>query len=407
MYTARYNFGFANKQISDAYGWDTDKIGWIISFGSLLYGITAMFIGPIADKIGGRRAMLIGATGAFVFNALFGLGAYLGALSTINVLFAYLISMWMLNMMFQSCSALALIKINSAWFHRKERGRFSAVFGSMIQLGRAAVYAMMTMSLVVVLPWQWKFFLPAMVVSVMTIMTYLFVQNSPNDLGFGTLDTDDATSGDKDDITFGYVVKKIFANPVTIAIAAAEFCTGTVRRGFEEWFPRYMQEAQGLTLDNPIFQKGAFAIVLVGIAGAFVAGYLSDWRFESRRMPVAFIGYTFAVLGLGTVSYYAAHTNLVIVGFVCISFGISIVHSMLSGTASMDFGGKKAAATATGFFDGMQYIGGAVAGYGVGKLVKLFTWSAWAPTLIGFAAVGAILMLALWNVKPQKKGGSH
>jgi OPA family glycerol-3-phosphate transporter-like MFS transporter len=43
----------------------------------------------------------------------------------------------------------------------------------------------------------------------------------------------------------------------------------------------------------------------------------------------------------------------------------------------------------------------------VGKLVKLFTWSAWAPTLIGFAAVGAILMLALWNVKPQKKGGSH
>jgi len=25
---------------------------------------------------------------------------------------------------------------------------------------------------------------------------------------------------------------------VTLAIAGAEFCTGLVRKGFEEWFPR-------------------------------------------------------------------------------------------------------------------------------------------------------------------------
>ena len=87
-------------------------------------------------------------------------------------------------------------------------------------------------------------------------------------------------------------------NPVAITIAAAEFCTGLVRKGFEEWFPRYMQEAQHLALDNPIFKSGAFAIVIAGIAGAFLAGTLSDWVFKSRRPPVAFIGYALQIVCL-------------------------------------------------------------------------------------------------------------
>ena len=32
----------------------------------------------------------------------------------------------------------------------------------------------------------------------------------------------------------------------------------------------------------------------------------------------------------------------------------------------------------------MQYIGGSLAGYGIGKLVDLYGWGAWAPSMIGF-----------------------
>jgi OPA family glycerol-3-phosphate transporter-like MFS transporter len=84
-----------------------------------------------------------------------------------------------------------------------------------------------------------------------------------------------------------------------------------------------------------------------------------------------------------------------------------MVHSMLSGTASMDFGGKKAAATATGMFDGMQYIGGAAVGSGMGWLLETFGWDIWGPSMIGFAMIGAILMLKLWNAVPKGKGASH
>jgi OPA family glycerol-3-phosphate transporter-like MFS transporter len=84
-----------------------------------------------------------------------------------------------------------------------------------------------------------------------------------------------------------------------------------------------------------------------------------------------------------------------------------MVHSMLSGTASMDFGGKRAAATAAGLFDGMQYIGGSFTGIGLGWLLDSFGWTAWAPSMIGFSAIGAVLMLALWNARPTKHASAH
>jgi len=406
MYMARYNFSFANKTLSDTYGWSKAQVGGIITFATLVYGVSALFNGPIADRFGGRRAMLIGSTGAFVFNLMFGVGAYLGFLGTGTVLIGYLATVWTLNMYFQSYSALALIKVNSGWFHVSERGVFSAIFGSMIQSGRAAVFALMTTSLVVALPWQWKFFLPAVVVGAMTLFTAAVVRDTPVEAGLPAFDPQDATSGDTEPVTLGYVARRVFSNPVAITIAIAEFCTGLVRKGFEEWFPRYMQEAQHLKLDDPIFRSGAFAIVLAGIAGAFLAGTLSDWVFRARRPPVAFIGYAL-ILGCLWVIWHQPTLPVLIVAFTVNSLAISMVHSMLSGTASMDFGGQRAAATAAGMFDGMQYVGGSFAGYGIGKLVDVYGWNAWAPSMIGFSALGGLLMLALWNARPRKTQPAH
>lgn len=405
MYMARYNISLANKSLSDEYGWSKTQIGAIISTATLVYGLSAMFNGPIADRIGGRKAMLIGATGAFVFNTLFGLGAYMGFLGTGTLLLGFLATAWTLNMYFQSYSALALIKVNSAWFHVTERGGFSAIFGSMIQSGRAGVYALLGAGAVVALPWQWKFFLPAMIVAVMTVVLFFVVKDSPKDAGMDEFDPEDASSGDTGKITFRYVARKVFTNPIAITIAIAEFCTGLVRQGFEQWFPRYMQEVQHLQLDSPIFKKNAMAVVLAGIAGAFVAGFMSDLLFKNRRAPVAFIGYVLQCICLAVV-WKAPSLDLVIAAFVVNSLAISMVHSMLSGTASMDFGGKRAAATAAGMFDGMQYVGGSFVGVGMGFLLDTYGWDAWGPSMIGFAALGGILMLTIFNATPRKSAAS-
>ncbi len=404
MYMGRYNLSFANKSLSDTYGWDKTQIGTIITAALTIYGISAIFNGPIVDRIGGKKAMLIGSIGTVVFNFFFGLGAYLGFLGTGTVLLTYFASVWALNSYFQSYSALSLIKVNAGWFQVSERGVFSAIFGSMIQSGRALIFVIGGFA-VTILPWQWVFFIPSMIVAVMSFLTYLNVKNTPESAGLGYLDTMDATSGDTEKIDFKYVFKKVISNPVAITIAIAEFCTGFVRHGFEQWFPRYMQEYQKLALDSPVFQKGALGVVLAGIAGAFIAGYMSDWVFQSRRTPVAFIGYMLIISSL-LVVWFAKDITFVIVAFITNSLAISMVHSMLSGTASMDFGGQRAAATATGMFDGMQYLGGAAVGIGVGWILDNFGWGYWSPSMIGFAGIGAILMLVLWNAKP-KGNSSH
>ena len=399
MYMGRYNLSFANKALSDTYGWDKTQIGAIITAALTIYGISALFNGPIADRIGGRKAMLIGVFGSVVFNLVFGFGAYAGFLGTGALLLTYFATAWSFNAYFQSYSALALIKVNSGWFHVRERGVFSAIFGSMIQSGRALIFLVGGLA-VTFLPWQWVFFIPSAIMALMGVLTFRFVRDSPDEAGFASFDTADASSGDTEQVNFAYLARKVFTNPVTVTIAVAEFCTGFVRHGFEQWFPRYMQEAQGLQLDSAVFQQGAFIVVLAGIGGAFAAGTISDWVFKSRRPPVAFLGYFLQIVCLAVI-WLSPGLGWIMAAFVVNSFAISMVHSMLSGTASMDFGGRKAAASATGMFDGMQYIGGAAVGSGMGWLLQNFGWGVWGPSMIGFSVIGALLMTRLWNAMPK------
>jgi OPA family glycerol-3-phosphate transporter-like MFS transporter len=69
----------------------------------------------------------------------------------------------------------------------------------------------------------------------------------------------------------------------------------------------------------------------------------------------------------------------------------------------MDFGGRKAAATAAGLIDGAQYLASAIVGPAVPYIVQHMGWNIWKVWPIPFAIIGAIVMATLWNATP--KGG--
>jgi OPA family glycerol-3-phosphate transporter-like MFS transporter len=85
---------------------------------------------------------------------------------------------------------------------------------------------------------------------------------------------------------------------------------------------------------------------------------------------------------------------------VALSFFIQSAHSMVGGAASMDFGGKKAVATAAGLFDGAQYLAGAIVAITLGHVIDAYGWEQWGLTQVPFAILGAILIATLWNAKP-------
>ena len=92
---------------------------------------------------------------------------------------------------------------------------------------------------------------------------------------------------------------------------------------------------------------------------------------------------------------------------------------MLSGTASMDFGGRKNVGVAVGIIDGFVYLGtGAMsvtyaitlpreqfdeAGNLTGPVLDPANWIAWPVAMIPMALIGSLLALRVWNAKPKPK----
>ena len=65
-------------------------------------------------------------------------------------------------------------------------------------------------------------------------------------------------------------------------------------------------------------------------------------------------------------------------------------------------GTRKASSSLTGFIDGFGYIGAALTGVVSGWLIDAFSWDAAFNFWVVSAIVAGILMIALWNYKPQR-----
>jgi OPA family glycerol-3-phosphate transporter-like MFS transporter len=243
---------------------------------------------------------------------------------------------------------------------------------------------------------------------------YYLVRDKPAHAGHSDFDTGDASSGDETPITFDFIKKNILMSPIIMTLAAAEFCTGFVRQGVMLYFVEFLKEVHHIDPGSALFWWAGTGVTMGGIIGGLLCGWMSDKLFDSRRAPVAFIFYccqVVALLALGYVSTPALAASLV--GFSCIwIFG---VHGMLSGTASMDFGGKKAAASTAGILDGVQYIASGIAGFGLGWILKTYGWDGdasvghqaqnamvWVYSIIPFSMLGGLIILKLWNTKPKR-----
>lgn len=81
-------------------------------------------------------------------------------------------------------------------------------------------------------------------------------------------------------------------------------------------------------------------------------------------------------------------------------------HGLLSGTATMDFGGRKGAATAVGVIDGFVYLGTALQSVSLGFLTTR-NWAYWPWFLLPFSAIGFLLCLRIWKAKPGAARSAH
>lgn len=432
LYMGRYNLKvskFAFEEMRDATGGPlmaNADFGYIFAIGTVIYGFSFLINGPLTDRFGGKRAILLGAGGAAVANFLMGLASW----SLLNQgpmapwIASHFVTLFSLlygaNMYFQSFGAVAIVKVNAPWFHVRERGVFGAIFGILISLG---IYFAFDWSTLILehLGLTWVFFAPAVLLILFWMIDVFLVQNSPEEAGQRDFDTADASSGD-DGPQLGAVrvFKMMITNPVIMTIACIEFCSGFLRQAIMQWYRTFAKQTDGVLglKDSFVYDNWGMLLCCAGILGGVVAGVISDRVFSSRRGPVAGILYGAMLVG-AVLLMFTYQTPIVGWLVVIMSMCVIGVHGMLSGTASMDFGGRKNVGIAVGIIDGFVYLGTAVmsltyawilpqeqldtSGNLVGPVLNPENWIGWPVAMIPLALVGFVLALRVWHAKPQPK----
>jgi OPA family glycerol-3-phosphate transporter-like MFS transporter len=390
----RYNLPVASGEISREFGFSKTQIGSIITTALLAYACGQWVNGLLADRFGGKRAMLIGAAGTIIMNGAFGVASFWGLL-------------WLFVMIrgidgyLQSFGSPGMVKINAAWFRHTERGGFAGIFGFMINLGRfvinnlgAALLAGFTFLGLIRIPplhWRWLFWVPAGIALVIATCMALVVKNTPEQANFPPVNPQEETGHVQARVLD--VFKIIITNPIVWIIACAYACTGAVRQGIDQWFPLFMREVHHVNFQSAQFQVLAVSIPFVASAGSLISGVISDKLFHGRRAPVAAMLYFLETLVILSAAQFHS-VNAAIFFLVLISLTANSTHSILGTAAAMDIGGAKMAGFASGVIDSFQYFGGSLAGIFLGALLDR-SWGNYFYFMAPFGLIGGVLMLSI------------
>jgi len=441
LYMGRYNLKVSQhvfEQMTNVHGQQlmtNTNFATIFGVGTAVYGVAFLLNGPLTDRFGGKKAILTGAAGAATMNIVMAVATWTvhkhgPGSAFVGEHFVPLFSvLYAANMYFQSFGAVAIVKVNAPWFHVRERGVFGAIFGILISLG---VYFAFDWSYKIISFFgtdpklhdaagrlHYVFFAPAAMLILLGTAVAIWVKNTPGEAGFDDFDTADASSGDEGPRLGAFeVIKLMFRNPIVMTIASVEFCSGFLRQAIMQWYRTFAKHTDGAlgNMDSFVYENWGLLLCCAGILGGVLAGVISDHGFQSRRGPVASILYG-GLLASSVLLLLTYKTSAVGWLAVVMSLFVIGVHGMLSGTASMDFGGKKNVGIVVGIIDGFVYAGTAVmaltyglllpeekldaAGKIVGPSTEPANWVAWPAVMIPVALIGLVLATRVWNAKPK------
>jgi OPA family glycerol-3-phosphate transporter-like MFS transporter len=426
LYMGRYNLNVSKVALGSLM--TKEEFGLIFGAGTITYACSFLVNGPLVDRIGGKAGIIISSIGSAVANILIGILTYLVLTGRyhMNFVVAFAI-LYSLNMYFQSYGAVSIIKVKAYWFHVRERGVFGAIFGTLISFGvyfafdwgqdivdllkantsgpgswlsttMKGIFALDGSSIIPV--WA-VFFIPAAIMVFWALIDWIFIKNTPEEAGFPPFETADASTGEMDKVfTAGDLLKRVFLSPLMLTFAFIELTSGVLRNGIMQWYFIFANEVKQPGAEF-FLQNWGLLLCIFGIIGGFMGGLVSDNFFRSRRgPPVAIFSAFMFVMALVMALFLTSSPFIVGTASVLIVMAVTGVHSLMSGTAAADFGGRRATATSSGIVDGFVYLGTGIQSFSLGFLTT-WNWHWWPVFLMPFALIGFYLATRIWNKLPD------
>jgi len=439
FYLTRSSFSVAKVALPFAPGITLTRadLGIIDATFLTVYMLGQFLFGPFGDRFGPRRILLFG-LGLSAASAIgFGFSSTLVAFMAFSVL----------QGVAQSTGWSNTNKAMSSWFSVDERGRVlgwwcthytvgAAValpFGGwlMDHFGRTSFTDVPIPPLLVagtVLPyvppaafgpttlfstvspfWPAAFWGPAGAVAGVMLLTAILLRNRPEDVNLPPIEKYRGEPvPSKEDIEAEeaiveapegswQIIAAVLAAPRIWTLAIAYFSIKLVRYAFICWGPNYVSDSiHSGALASTVT---AAAMPIGGLVGVIGAGYVSDKLFQARRAPVAVLSLLAAAAVMLAGLWEIDNVWVMAAFFFLVGVFLFGPDSMISSTASIDYGTKRGAGTAVGFVNGIGSIGGILGGWLPGKITTGDNWTALFEVMLVGLLASSVILAPLWRAK--------
>jgi OPA family sugar phosphate sensor protein UhpC-like MFS transporter len=388
-YFCRKNLSAATPDLLADLGYTKTQLGVLWSALYLTYGISKFVMGIVGDRSNPRYFMAIGIFLSAICNIFFGMSSSLWMLGIF----------WALNGWVQGMGWPPCARLLTHWYSAGERGTWWGIWNSAHQVGGALILVIggyLTQHY----GWRSAMVVPAFAGILVAFFLVNRLRDTPESMGLPSIEAwrNDHTHAENEakldekhpvkDILFNQVLN----NPLIWFLSIGNFFVYLVRYGAMDWAPTFLVEVKQSSIAGASVKTAGFEII--GITGAFFAGWASDRFLKGRRAPLN-VAYmlilAFAVFGFWKIPPghpWLDAALLSAVGFLV--YG----PQMLVGVSAADVVSKSASATATGFTGLWGYIGSIASGVGTGMVVDHFGWTGGFMFFIAASILGAICFMA-------------
>ena len=359
-------------------GFTKETVAIFVSAATWFYAMGKFAGGAFAEKFGGKVSFFVGIIGAIVFNVMFGLS---GAFPMFTLA-------WCGNRFCQSFGWPGMVKISGQWYKPAIYGTIMGALSLSFLFGDFAARKFMAMLIGNGFGWRQIFFVCAGILAVYSVLAFFFLKERPSE------PIEAAAAVDAEPViksTQKQLRGDLFKQPAFWFACAMSFSFTLMRETFNEWTPTIFEEIGKMKHDVAADASSYFP--LAGALSVILVGWLSD-KLGAPRRGIFIVGgliLSAIIMGwvstaVGTITATALVATIALVAFVLIG-----PYSLLAGAISLDLGGAESGALASGWIDGIGYIGGILSGYGVVKIAESQGWSMAFLSLSGLCAVTAII----------------
>jgi OPA family glycerol-3-phosphate transporter-like MFS transporter len=181
-----------------------------------------------------------------------------------------------------------------------------------------------------------------------------------------------------------------------------------LRETFNTWIPTYFNESVGMSHSEAASRSAWFP--LFGGISVLLAGFLSDRLGRANRAGIIIVCLLLTAVALAGLALHDFRGSRLWPVMVVTLIGFLLIgpYSYLAGAISLDFGGKQGSSTASGFIDGIGYLGGMMAGDSMARIVVFYGWKGafLSLSVVAVFSTAAAVLFLFEQLRPSAVSGS-